>query len=196
MEFNYIEILTLLLGSGFILSIITLVYNWQQSKIQNKIQDRRESNANNIQDRREVAARDFEARKIAQAYYMGLYSHIAILDELIRGYHGSIQDGKAQIFDFKECKYVELQSRQILENYKEAYLTFSGFYIKKKCEGYEIFVSDELRKLLIDFWYDAKTFYEDSEQMRNKEAIDEFHAIAEKTTNCMEKLFGLDKQGR
>jgi len=34
MELDWIEILTLLLGSGFVLSIITLVYNWRQSKIE------------------------------------------------------------------------------------------------------------------------------------------------------------------
>jgi hypothetical protein len=44
LQIDWEDLLTLLLGSGFVLSIITMLYNWQQAKIANKIQERREAN--------------------------------------------------------------------------------------------------------------------------------------------------------
>ena len=135
--------------------------------------------------------RDLEARRKAGDYYMPLYGHIAVLDELARGYKRSIEKGKAKVFAFKECRYDELTSKQILAEFKKAYDAFSSFYIKKKREGYEIFISKKLKEFLSDFWIIAKNFYEDDKRMKDKREIDDFHNSAEEATSLMEKLFGL-----
>ncbi len=164
-----IFLVTLFLGNGLLIAIFTLIFNWLQNKYQ----------------------RDFEARSEARKYYMTLYGHIAILDELARGYPRSIENGKAAVFIFKDCKLGERTSIQILDEFKKAYEGFSSFYIKTKCKGYEIFVSKKLKKLLSKFWIEAKTFYEDNTEMKSEEKIEDFHRLAEKTTNIMENLFGL-----
>jgi hypothetical protein len=171
MELDWAEILTLLLGSGFVLSIVTALYNWQQSK----------------------AARDFEARKEAKDYYRNLYGKIAVLDELVSGYQRSLKKGKAKVFHVKDCLFVELSTEKILMEFKDAYVDFTNYYIAKKCEGYEMFVSTKLKKLLIMFWKGVRSFYEKEEKMKVKEEIDNVHLLAEKATNHMEELFGLTK---
>jgi hypothetical protein len=49
--------------------------------------------------------------------------------------------------------------------------------------------------LLIQFWKYAKAFHDNVEIMKNDKEIDEFKKICEETTDCMEKLFGLDLTG-
>jgi len=170
MEFDWITfLLTFLLGNGVLITIFGFFFNWLQSKSQ----------------------RDFEARCEARKYYMTLYGHIAILDEFARGYPRSLKNGKAKVFMFKECKIGELTSKQILDEFKKAYDDFSRFYIKTKWEGCEIFVSKKLKKLLRKFWIKAKTFYEDTTEMKDEKQIENFHRLAKKTGHIMEKLFGL-----
>jgi hypothetical protein len=166
---DYLTILTIILGNGAIVAIIGLVFRYYEHKSQ----------------------KDFEARKEAKEYYMKLYALIAILDELIRAYQRSIKKGKAEVFIFKECRYNELTSKEILDDFNEAYEAFSAYYIKKKCEGYEIFVSEKLAKLLIEFWNSVKTFYEKSKLMEDEKKTDSAHKIAKDLTKNMEKLFGL-----
>ena len=168
MELDYLAILALVIGNGAVLTIITLIFNHYQHK----------------------SEKDFEARKEAKEYYMKLYGYIAILDELIGAYQRSIETGKAKVFT-KDFKYTELSSEEILGNFKNAYEAFSSFYIEKKNAGFEIFVSEKLRKLLIEFWGNVKTCCEDEEQMKDKKEVDVVQKAAEKTANCMEKLFGL-----
>jgi len=135
--------------------------------------------------------RDYEARRKAEDYYRPLYGHIAVLDELARGYPRSLETGKAKVFSFKNCKYKELTSKEILDEFKESYDEFASFYIKKKCEGYELFVSEKLKNALNDFWIKAKSLHENNEKLKDNEEIDAFHKSAEETTKIMEKLFGL-----
>ena len=181
MEFaDWVAVFTLLGGSGIIATGVTLLYNYRQDKI--KIA---------IEEKRDALARDFEARREAKDYYKKMYGHIAILDELMRGYLRSVETGKARVFTFNKCEYVEIPSKRILEEFKAAYVDFSAYYINKKCEGFEIFISLELKELLIEFWNNVQAFYEDENQMKNKKEVENAHSIAEKTTEYMEKLFGL-----
>jgi len=135
--------------------------------------------------------RDFEARRKAEDYYRPLYGHIAVLHELATGYHRSLETGKAKVFSFKNCEYKELTSKEILDAFKESYDEFSSFYIKKKCEGYELFVSEKLKTSLRDFWIGAKSLYENNERLKDSKEIDAFKKSAEETTDIMGKLFGL-----
>lgn len=173
MEFDQITFfLTFFLGNGLLIAIFTFITNWIQSKSQ----------------------RDFEARQKASEYYMTLFGQIAILDELARGYPRSLTKeakGKAAVFKFNEHEFGELTSKQILERYNEAYENFSSYYIKKKSEGYEIFIEEKLGKLLSKLWISAKTFYDDNAEMKDEKQIEKFHNLAKKTVGKMEKLFGL-----
>ncbi len=181
MEFaDWIAVITLLGGSGIITTGVTLLYNHLQNH--NQIA---------IEEKRDAIARDFEARKEAKEYYKKIYGHIAVLDELMRGYVRSIDEGKARVFTFKKCEYAELPSAKILEEFRLAYANFSSYYIKMKCAGFEIFVSKELKQLLIRFWDRVQAFHEDEKQMASKKEVEGAHLIAEETTEYMEKLFGL-----
>jgi len=166
---EYVTILTLILGNGILLGIIGFIYKYYERKTE----------------------RDLETRRKAEDYYMPLYGHIAILDELARGYRRSIEKGKAKVFAFKACNYEELTSKEILDDFKKSYDAFSKFYIKKKGEGYEIFVSEKLRDALLNLWVKAKSFYEDNEKLKDATEVATFHKLAEETTKVMEKLFGL-----
>jgi len=166
---EYVTILTLILGNGILIGIITFIYRYYERKTE----------------------RDLEARRKAENYYLPLYGHIAILDELARGYKRSLKIGKAEVFAFKDCNYKELTSKEILDDFKKSYGAFSKFYIKKKGEGYEIFVSEKLREALSNFWVKAKSFYKDNEKLKDANEVDAFHKLAEETTKVMEKLFGL-----
>jgi hypothetical protein len=182
MAVDWLEVITLLGGSGVIVSIATLLYNWRQSVIQRE-----------IEDSRETAQRDFEARREAKEYYMKIYGHIAVLSELAKGYNRSIEKGEAEVFAFKECKFSKLSSDEILMNFNEAYDTFSSYYIGRICEGYEIFVSKKLKELLIEFWHYSKTFHDDNKIMKDQKEIASFNKVTDKTTDYMEKLFGLNE---
>lgn len=166
---EYVTILTFILGNGVLIGIITLIHRHYERKNE----------------------RDLEARRKAKDYYLPLYGHIAILDELARGYKRSLKIGKAEVFAFKDCNYEELTSKEILDDFKKSYDAFSKFYIRKKGEGYEIFVSPKLKEALSNFWVKAKSFYKDNEKLKNAHEVDTFHKLAEETTKIMEKLFGL-----
>jgi hypothetical protein len=175
MEFNsWLPVLTILIGNGAILGVFTLVFNYYKLK----------------------SDRDFEARKTAKDYYMKLYGNIAILDELSRGYQRSIEVGKAKVFT-KECKYLdectytELSTDEILERFRDAYKEFSSHYIQNKYKGYEIFVSQNLAKLLIKYWAGLNSCFDDTKLMEKEKEVEALHKIAEKITKQMEELFGL-----
>jgi hypothetical protein len=182
MAVDWLEVFTLLGGSGVIVSIATLLYNWRQSVTQRE-----------IEDRREATQRDFETRRDAKKYYMKIFGYIAVLSELANGYSRSIEKGEAEVFAFKECKFSKQSSEEILGNFNEAYEAFSSYYIGRKCEGYEIFVSKKLKELLIEFWYYSKIFHDDNKKMKDKNEITSFSKATEETTDYMEKLFGLNE---
>lgn len=122
---------------------------------------------------------------------MELYGYTAILHELAGAYQSSLAKGKAKSFTFKKCEYVELTSQEILDEFNKSYSAFSSFYIKSKCKGYEIFVSDNLKEKLTKFWINAKSFHENNALMKDQQEVKEFRKSAEETTEEMEKLFGL-----
>lgn len=162
-------IITIILGNGVLITLFTLIYGYFEKK----------------------SDRDLESRRKAENYYRPLYGHIAILDELARGYKRSLETGKAKVFSFTKGKYTELTSKEILDDFKKSYNAFSKFYVKKKGEGYEIFISEELKNVLVDFWVNVKSLYEDNEKLKDIKEVDTFHELAEETTKVMEKLFGL-----
>lgn len=182
MATDWNAILTLLLGSGAIVSLATLLYNWRQSVIQRQ-----------IEDKREAAQRDFESRQFAKEYYMKIYGHIAILAELAEGYNRSLKAGETDVFSFKDCKFAKLNSQEILNDFNEAYENFSSYYIKQICDGYEIFISKKLKELLSKFWHLAKTFHDKNEDLKVIKQVTFFKNVADETTNYMEKLFGLQE---
>lgn len=137
-----------------------------------------------------------EARKDAKEYYMKLYGHIAILHELIRAYPVSIEKGKAEVFSFEDFTTIELAPKEIVDEFKKAYCAFLRFYVEKKKEGFEIFVSESLQELLIKFWKKAKKFYEEPKTMQNCTEIEDFVKLALESAECMEKLFGLKEETR
>ncbi|MGD0995174.1 MAG: hypothetical protein ABR909_06585 [Candidatus Bathyarchaeia archaeon] len=166
---NIVDILTIIFGSSALITLIGYAFQYNQHK----------------------SEKDFEARKVAQEYYMTLYGYIGVLDELTKSYLRSIQDGKAEVFSY-DNGLIEVQtSEKILDNYKNKYVNFASFYLKKSCEGYEIFVSKKLKGLLIKFWKTAKIFYDEPSSLKNKQTVEKFNNAAKETTDSMEKLFGL-----
>lgn len=173
MEFpDLAAILAIILGNGAVIALIEIYFKHSEHK----------------------SGLDFEARKEAKEYYMTLYAHIAVLDELAMGYHESTKNGKdgtAKVFSFTSNTCNERNSQTILNEFKLAYSAFSSYYIKNKSKGYEIFVSQKLAKALITFWVYAQTFDEDGNTLKDKKKIDDFHKTAKKLAQRMSKLFGL-----
>ena len=171
MATDWATILGTLLGSGVLISLITLLVNYLQGNRQ----------------------RDFEARRDAKKYYLKLYAHIAILEELATSYQRSIKTGSATTFSFKDCAFVEHTSEKILQDYKEGYSNFSGFYLRNKGEGNEVFIPRKFNALLLGFWKSAMAFYDDAETMKIKANTDQFKKTCISTANYMTKLFGLSR---
>ncbi|MEM2111437.1 MAG: hypothetical protein QXX08_06125, partial [Candidatus Bathyarchaeia archaeon] len=132
--------------------------------------------------------RDFQARQRAEGYYRPLYGRIAVLDEMIRGYLRSLRKGRAKVFSVQDSKYKELTSKEILDEYLKSYNEFTSFYIKTKCEGYELFISEDLKDALVKLWAKADEFSENNEKLKDSEEIESFHRLAEETTRLMENL--------
>lgn len=163
------EIATILIGNGILIGILNFIFRYYERK----------------------SDRDLEARRKAEHYYLPLHGHIAVLQSQVSDYKRSLTHGRIKAFEFNECEHKELTSREILNDFRKSYEKFTRFYIEKKREGYEIFVSEGLRKALIDFWRGARIFYEDPENLKNSEMIDDFTSSADDTLDLMEKLFGL-----
>ena|ERR1035437_5920074 len=137
--------------------------------------------------------KDFDARKVARDYYMTLYARIGTLDEMAKSYRRSLKnDKKAKVFLYKEGKFAIHTSDEILEDFKNAYVEFYSYYLQNASEGYEIFVSKRLQDQLFEFWRLGETFNDNNQIMKNEQEIEKFSRFAEKTTNYMEKLFGLN----
>lgn len=138
------------------------------------------------------AERDFQCRQQAGTYYMRLYGKISYLDELADKYGESLRSEfqKAKFFH-KSGEYKVANSEEILNEYKECYESYVNFYITKISEGLEIFIDDKLKKDLIDFWARAQIFYDDPEEMKKKDSIEEFHKASTNVTKTLEELFGL-----
>jgi hypothetical protein len=173
MEFpNITDILILLLGNGLIIALFGFYFQRQQH----------------------ISQKDFEARKEARDYYKTLYGHIAIMDELTKSYLRSVspnQERKAETLCFENGSIEVQTSEKILGRYKIAYSTFSSYYLKSVGIGLEIFVPLQLRDLLGDLWGKAKRFDDNPALLENKRLVSEFNATAKKTTDYMERLFGL-----
>jgi len=143
-----------------------------------------------LDSRKEKNKMEFLARQEGREFYRLLYGRIAVLHELILGYSRSLETGETKLFVKK--RYRELKSEQILKEFREAYNEFSEFYIEKKHEGYELFVSRELKEYLTQLWLEAEGFNADPKLLESKDSIKGFDNLARKTTAIMEKLFGLE----
>jgi len=182
MATDWIEII---LGSGAVATLVTtfatLFYNWRSGINQDKIEDRRQE-----------VQRDYETRQYAKDYYMKLYGHIAIIAELVEAYYRSLEEkGGTMVFSFKDFKFKTLTSKEILNDFNEAYENFSSYYIKQICDGYEIFISKNLSQKMAKFWHDAKAFRDNNDALKDAEQVKKFEEMVDTTTDCMEKLFGL-----
>lgn len=192
MTLDWATIATIIVGNGAVVAIITLVFTLHQNKVQRNFEGRQNELRQQFEARQDNLRRDFEARREAKDYYRPLYGHVAMLHELAIGYFRSLDKRKIRVFDFDNLTYIELTSDKILLAFNQAYNNFSKFYIKKKSEGYELFISESLKKSLMNFWCEAQSFNEDSELMKKSERIAQFTEFAEDATNTMEELFGLD----
>lgn len=136
--------------------------------------------------------RDFQARQKAQEYYLPLYGNIAALREFATAYIRAVNDkSKIAVVFSKNGKCKKMSQTEILEEYKKSFEAFQQFYIEKKYQGFEIFISDKLRKSIISLWGKAEIFCEDYQRMENEEDMTEFRKLVENTTIEMECLFGL-----
>ena len=167
---DWATVITLLVGNGVIVGLITIVFDWHQNNVQ----------------------RDFEARREAKIYYLPLYGHIAKIDEFVGGYIRSLETGKAKVFEFETPTYLELTTQEILDNFKKCYNDFSKFYIKKKSEGYELFITEKMKKTLMNFWCETQNFFDNNDELANSDSVKKFHVLANELTDIMENLFGLN----
>jgi hypothetical protein len=108
-----IELLLLVFGNGILVTLIGFAFQHHQHN----------------------SERDFEARKVAREYYMTLYAHIGIIDELTKSYVRSINNGKAEVFSYEKCLTEVQTSAKIFENYKLAVTKFTEFYLTKSKEA-------------------------------------------------------------
>lgn len=180
------DILTIVLGSGAVITVITTIFTaFKEHEVR--------ISQNALEDKRTATALDLKRRELAKDYYMPLYGQIAVLVEYGKAYDRCNPDESESVFVFKGNKsyFGELPQDKILELFKKSYEKFSSFYIKSKSEGYEIFIPNELEENLISFWKIAKSFYENPQEMKNAEKIKEFDDGADETHDLLEKLFGL-----
>jgi hypothetical protein len=166
----WIDVASILSGASVAIAGLVLSYRLRKS-------DRE------FEAKQKESERDFQARQNALDYYKPLYGHIAKLHELATAYLRSLDDGRTNLFFVvgKKPKYLkEVSSSDILEGYKESYETFTDFYVRKKFEGYEIFITQALAEALTKFWGKASYFYEHEEIMKLDKEIKEFENLLEK----------------
>jgi hypothetical protein len=163
---DLLAILTVILGNGALITFLTIYTNIHTRKSETRL----------------------KARKDAHKFYLTLYSDIAYLDELMRAYATSKSNGKARVF-IRDQGFVESSLNEIATNFGKAYDVFLSYYKKKKCSGYEIYLSKRLWKLLLDFQslfpFDFKL-----ENMTPQDHEDAYSIVFE-IREQMEKYFGL-----
>lgn len=175
MATDWISIGTLLVGSGAIVSIATLLYNWRAS----------------------LAQQDFQARQNGKEYYLKMYAHVNILFELAESYVRARRPesgGKTAGFTFKKCGFIERTASEILSEFKESYRKFNLFYIENKRDGNEMFISAKFGDCLANFWRLAMEFdaaIETMEEDKRSMFMTKFRMAFEETTRRMQKLYGL-----
>ena len=91
----------------------------------------------------------------------------------------------------KAQKSVALSSKELLENYRQAYREFDAYYVQKKCEGCEIFISHNLKELLIEWWRQAEQLYDNESLLGDKDRIFIFEKNTMDVLKQMEKIYGL-----
>jgi hypothetical protein len=205
------EIYTIIFGSGVAITLLTTFLTWfyesrvraANIELENKrkdaeiaLEDKRIAAKIALEDKRTAIALDMKRRESAEDYYKPLYGHISVLIEYGKAYFRSAKNGSEMLFVFKgkDSYFGEQTKKEILGLFKESYESFCSFYIGKKAEGYEIFITEEMEINLIAFWQIAKTFYENPKVMEDKKKIDEFDKSADKAFDSMEKVFGLRNQ--
>jgi len=174
MALNFADILVILFGNGLVVAIVSAIFKISERKSQF----------------------DFDARKIAREYYMKIYANIGWVDECTKNYQDSLKTGSFEIFDCDKCVIEKRTSEEILKVYKTAYEQFTASYIDGLKKGYELFIDDELLDYLKEFWSAAKYFYDNPLSLKTAEDVEKFNVTAKKTTEYMEKLFGLKNRRR
>jgi hypothetical protein len=162
-------LLGIIIGNGALIAIIGFLFQRQQ----------------------ELSARDFEARKEAKTYYRTIYGHIAVLSDLAHSYVSCLNQTDLEVADYSAGKLCTVKGETLLTDYRKNFESFEKYYLNSKKEGYEVFVSKKLKHLLINFWSSSRDFYKHPDRLSNKESVDNYCEIANKTTDYMEKLFGL-----
>jgi len=174
---DYVTILTIVVGDGALIAIVTLLFNYFVQKSEARL----------------------EARKDAREFYMTLFGKIVYIEDLLNAYlqpkepssvmpssvivSNVIPGGKVFI---REKGYVELSPEQIKSHFGEAYKDFLTYYTKKRCDGYGIFVSKKLRDRLLAF---QSILTLDDTIDENK--LTTAHKVARQIRENMEKLYGL-----
>jgi hypothetical protein len=177
MDLDFAAILTIVLGNGLAIAIATIVFNYLTGRSQ----------------------KHFEARKDARLYYMELYSKIVNVADILYAKVGPslINKKKAQIFS--NIPLFQLPPDEINKRLEEAMKDFYDFYTQKRREGYDVYVSNKLFRLLEQFLFATSVLSIpsswDGEDIYGLKAKDitpkKTYNIAEDIRENMQKLFGL-----
>jgi len=164
-----LEVAITIIGSGTLSAIATIIY----------------------QKRMQIKQLDHNTRQLALQQFQKAYASISRLTEYTQNYIDSKPNGKKTIWNFKEEIETEHTTDEIWQLYQDEYNTFTKIFITLKKEGYELFINKKLTKNLECFWRLTREFHEDKLLMENLKKNEEFSNHAFKTTECMEKMFGL-----
>jgi hypothetical protein len=175
LSIDYATILTIIIGNGAVIAVATLLINYYTNKSQKQL----------------------EARKEAKEYYMTLYGKIAYVQNLITGALGAVvavpgQEDVGTIAYVKQKGTVELPKSEVINLLNEAHFDLLDYYEQKNCEGYGIFVSRKLRKLLSEFF----EIMSRARAVARENTVD-YRLMSEASTSLdeirkyMEKIFGL-----
>ncbi|MDR2203992.1 MAG: hypothetical protein LBE76_06840 [Nitrososphaerota archaeon] len=164
-----INTIATILGSGLLSATITIYY----------------------QKRAHIKQMDYDTRQKTLETFKQAYASISRLDEYVTAYNNSKTVGKKHIWIFEKGTQEERTTDEIKIMYQNEYATFIQIFIKLKNEGYELFITEKMVNNLECFWRNARAFNEDTETLNDMAKIEEFNNQALKTTDCMEKMFGL-----
>ncbi|MDR2204095.1 MAG: hypothetical protein LBE76_07370 [Nitrososphaerota archaeon] len=164
-----INTIATILGSGLLSATITIYY----------------------QKRTHIKQMDYETRQKTLETFKKAYASISRLYEYTTAYSNSKKTGKKRIWIFEKGTQEERTTDEIKIMYQNEYNTFIKIFIQPKNEGYELFITQKMVNNLECFWRNAREFNENTEALNDKTKIEEFNSQALKTTDCMEKMFGL-----
>jgi hypothetical protein len=135
--------------------------------------------------------REFDVREKGRAFFHQIYGMVSSLS----GFTQSFQvDNSNHVLILMEKGFVITSREDAISKYRETYEKYSKLWYEAVQNGYEVFINEDLKVKLTDFWGYAIALGSNKDWNKRNASLVEFEKTSREICDALDTLLGLPEK--